>query len=81
MRKISVETLQLAVLLTVVVSVPVVYALSVLWSSQVSVNIPDTVALSVYADQACTTPATAIAFGDQVRGIFKLLSALLALST
>ena len=69
MRK-NIGMLQLTVLLAVILSstVTMVYALTILWSAQVSVNIVDTVQLGVYSDSACTTVVQSIAFGDQKKG-------------
>ena len=70
MKKSTLGTLQLAVLLSVIATSTVVFALSILWSSQVSVNIVDTVQLGVYSDSACTIVVQSIAFGDQKKGAY-----------
>jgi len=72
MRKDKIGTLQLVALLLAITSavVPLVYALTILWSSPVGVTVTDTIGLGVYADSSCTIPVTSISFGDQKKGAY-----------
>lgn len=72
MRKNKIGKIQIAVLLTVIASsaIPLIYALSVLWSAQSSVTITDTIELGVYTDSACTTPVHSVDFGSQKKGAY-----------
>lgn len=70
LRKRTIGLLQFVILLLVVLSSTAiaVYALTILWSAQVGVTVVDTVGLSVYSDQACTSPVSSIDFGEQKKG-------------
>ena len=72
MIKNKIGTLQILVLLTVVATtvVPIVYALTTLWSTQVGVNVIDTVSLGVYADSACTIVVQSVDFGSLKKGAY-----------
>jgi len=72
MNKNNLGILQIAVLVAVVTAsaVPMIYALSMLWSSQVGVNVVATVQLGVYSDSACTTTVQSMDFGNQNKGAY-----------